>query len=33
LSVHATVYNLFNLARHLIKASHYRTLREAAFRN
>ena len=31
LSVHAAVYNLFNLGRHLISASHYRDLRHGAF--
>ncbi len=31
LSVHAAVYNLFNLGRHLISASHYRDLRQSAF--
>ena len=31
LDVHAAVYNLFNLGRHLISAKHYRTLREGAF--
>jgi putative transposase len=31
LGVHAAVYNLFNLGRHLIKAEHYRNLREGAF--
>jgi putative transposase len=31
LGVHATVYNLFNLGRHLAKAVHYRNLRESAF--
>lgn len=29
--VHAAVYNLFNLGRHLIKAEPYRNLREGAF--
>ena len=33
LSVHAAVYNLFNLACHLIKAAQYRALREGAFGN
>lgn len=28
---HLAVSNLFNLGRHLISASHYRTLRTAAF--
>ncbi|MCF7981423.1 MAG: DDE-type integrase/transposase/recombinase [Pseudomonadales bacterium] len=31
LSTHATVYNLFNLGRHLVKAKHYRNLREVVF--
>ena len=31
LSVHAAVYNLFNLGRHLISANHYRILRQSAF--
>ena len=31
LDTHASVYNLFNLGRHLIKASHYRSLRTSAF--
>jgi len=31
LSVHATVYNLFNLCRHLISAEYYRLLRQRAF--
>ncbi len=31
LSVHAAVYNLFNLGRHLISANHYRILRQNAF--
>jgi len=31
LSVHAAVYNLFNLGRHLVSASHYRDLRQGAF--
>ena len=31
LSVHATVYNLFNLGRHLVRAEHYRTLRISPF--
>ena len=29
--VHAAVYNLFNLGRHLISARHYRQLRHSAF--
>ena len=33
LTVDAAVYNLFNLGRHLVKAAHYRNLREAAFNN
>ena len=31
LDTHASVYNLFNLGRHLITASHYRSLRKSAF--
>lgn len=31
LSVHAVVYNLFNLGRHMIAAAHYRTIRQRAF--
>ncbi len=31
LGVHATVYNLFNLGRHLISARHYRLFRLRAF--
>ena len=31
LGVHATVYNLFNLGRHLISANHYRLIRLRAF--
>ena len=31
LGVHAAVYNLFNLGRHLISAGHYQNLRESAF--
>ncbi len=31
LSVHAMVYNLFNLGRHLISAKYYRLLRQRAF--
>jgi len=31
LSIHAMVYNLFNLGRHLISAEHYRLLRQSAF--
>jgi putative transposase len=32
LSAHATVYNLFNLGRHLVRAQHYRDLRVSAFK-
>jgi putative transposase len=31
LGVHAAVYNLFNLGRHLISARHYRLFRHRAF--
>ena len=31
LGVHAAVYNLFNLGRHLVSASQYRDLRQGAF--
>ncbi len=31
LGIHATVYNLFNLGRHLVSADHYRNLRIGAF--
>jgi len=31
LGVHAAVYNLFNLGRHLVRAQHYRNLRASAF--
>ena len=31
LGVHAAVYNLFNLGRHLVSAEHYRNLRDGAF--
>ena len=31
LTVHAAVYNLFNLGRHLVRAEHYRKLRTDAF--
>ena len=31
LNVHTSVYNLFNLGRHLVSAQHYRNLREGAF--
>jgi putative transposase len=30
-SVHAVVYNLFNLGRHLVRAKHFRNLRASAF--
>jgi putative transposase len=30
LSIHAAVYNLFNLGRHLVSAIHYRLLRQGA---
>ena len=30
-SAHAAVHNLFNLGRHLIRAQHYRDLRDTAF--
>ena len=30
-SAHAAVHNLFNLGRHLIRAQHYRDLRDSAF--
>ncbi len=29
--VHAAVHNVFNLGRHLVRAEHYRNLREDAF--
>jgi putative transposase len=32
LGTHATVYNLFNLGRHLVSANHYRNLRIVAFK-
>jgi putative transposase len=32
LGAHATVYNLFNLGRHLVSANHYRHLRIGAFK-
>lgn len=32
LSVHAAVYNLFNLGRHLLRAEHYRNLRISAYK-
>ena len=31
LTIHAAVYNLFNLGRHLVRAEHYRELRTDAF--
>jgi putative transposase len=31
LGVHAAVSNLFNLGRHLVRAKHYRNLKEGAF--
>ena len=31
LGVHAAIYNVFNLGRHLISAKHYRSLRMGAF--
>jgi putative transposase len=31
LGAHAAVSNLFNLGRHLVRAEHYRNLREGAF--
>ena len=31
LNIHAAVYNLFNLGRHLVSANHYRNLRKGAF--
>ena len=31
LRIHAAVYNLFNLGRHLVSAKHYRLLRQRAF--
>ena len=31
LGVHAAVYNLFNIGRHLVKAEHYLNLRISAF--
>lgn len=31
LDVHAVVYNLFNLGRHLVRAEHYRVLRQSSF--
>ena len=31
LTVHAAIFNLFNLCRHLVSADHYRYLRQGAF--
>ena len=31
LNVHASVYNLFNLGRHFVRAEHFRSLRISAF--
>ena len=31
LNIHAAVYNLFNLGRHLVSAKHYRIFRDSAF--
>ena len=31
LNVHAAVYNLFNLGRHLVRAMNYRDMRRRAF--
>jgi putative transposase len=31
LGVHAAVYNLFNLGRHLVSAKHYQNLRDSSF--
>ena len=31
LGVHSAIYNLFNLGRHMLKARHYRELRQRAF--
>ena len=31
LTVHSAVYNLFNLGRHMVRAEHYRLLRQRAF--
>ena len=31
LGIHASVYNLFNLGRHMVSANHYRNLRTGAF--
>jgi len=33
LGVHVAIYNLFNLGRHPVSASHYRNLREVLFQN
>ena len=33
LGVHAAVYNLFNLGRHLVRAEHYRALRISSFKD
>ena len=33
LGVHAVIYNLFNLGKHLVSAEHYRNLRTGAFGN
>ncbi|MFT5334927.1 MAG: putative transposase, partial [Halioglobus sp.] len=32
LTMHAAVFNLFNLSRHLVSAEHYRNLRISAFK-
>ncbi len=31
LGIHAAIYNLFNIGRHLVRAQHYRDLRASAF--
>lgn len=31
LTTHAAVYNFFNLQRHLVRAEHYRVLRDSVF--
>ena len=31
LGVHSAVYNLFNLGRHMVRATHYRDLRHRGF--
>ena len=31
--VHAVIYTLFNLGRHVVGAEHYRTLRTGSFRD